>query len=65
MKQEAVSAGFYTSPFTQQKYPRLQILTIEELLDGTEVKMPTQRGTFREAPRANDDAPDQLPLMPE
>jgi DNA modification methylase len=35
MKDEAVKAGFYTSP-TGAKFPRLQILTIEGLLDKTE-----------------------------
>lgn len=52
MKTEAVSAGFYTSPGWGQDYPRIQILTIEELLHGVEVKMPPQHGTFREARRA-------------
>ncbi len=51
MKTEAVSAGFYTSPGWGQDYPRIQILTIEELLHGTEVKMPPQHGTFKEAQR--------------
>lgn len=53
MRQEAVSAGYYTSPDWGRDYPRLQILTIEELLRGAgEVKMPSQQGTFREAKRA-------------
>lgn len=53
MRQEAVSAGYYTSPDWGRDYPRLQILTIEELLRGAgEVKMPPQQGTFREAKRA-------------
>lgn len=51
MNKEAVSAGFYTSPLWQKKYPRLQILTIEQLLAGEEVKMPPEHGTFKEAKR--------------
>ena len=36
MKDEAVKAGFYTpEQFPGDKYPRIQILTIEELLNGT------------------------------
>jgi site-specific DNA-methyltransferase (adenine-specific) len=52
MKTEAVSAGFYHSPGWGQDYSRIQILTIEELLHGTEVKMPPQYETFKEAQRA-------------
>lgn len=51
MRTEAVSAGFYHSPGWGQDYPRLQILTIEELLHGAEIKMPPQYGTFKEAQR--------------
>ncbi len=51
MSKEAVSAGFYTSPLWQKKYPRLQILTIEQLLAGEEVKMPPAYGTFKQAER--------------
>jgi site-specific DNA-methyltransferase (adenine-specific) len=46
MNTEAVSAGFYYSPGWNQQYPRIQILTIEELLHNVEVKMPPQFGTF-------------------
>jgi site-specific DNA-methyltransferase (adenine-specific) len=49
MKTEAVSAGFYHSPGWNKDYPHIQILTIEELLHGAEVKMPPQFGTFKQA----------------
>lgn len=62
MKQEAVTSGFYRSEHWQRDYPRIQILTIEELLAGAEIKMPTERGTFKEAPRAQD-KPDQPTLL--
>lgn len=51
MVTEAVSAGFYHSPGWNKNYPRIQILTIEQLLHGAEVQMPTQFGTFKQAQR--------------
>src|SRR5258707_2707482 len=48
---EAVSAGFYHSPGWNKDYPRIQILTIDELLHNAEVKMPPQFGTFKQAQR--------------
>jgi site-specific DNA-methyltransferase (adenine-specific) len=51
MKIEAASAGFYHSPGWGKDYPRIQILTIEELLHHAEVKMPPQYGTFKTAQR--------------
>jgi site-specific DNA-methyltransferase (adenine-specific) len=49
MEKEAVTAGFYDSPGWGQKYPRLQILTIEQLLHGAQVQMPPAHGTFKQA----------------
>lgn len=51
MKKEAVSAGFYTSPINGQKYPRLQILCIEDLFKGEKVKMPPTASTSKKAER--------------
>ncbi len=48
---EAASSGFYHSHGWNKDYPRIQILTIEELLKGAEVKMPPQFGTFKQAQR--------------
>jgi site-specific DNA-methyltransferase (adenine-specific) len=59
MRAEASSAGVYSSPGWGQDYPRIQILTIEELLAGAQVKMPPAYGTFKQAQaarRAGDDA---------
>jgi SAM-dependent methyltransferase len=36
MKTEATKEGFYTSPATGAKFPKIQILTIERLLEGHE-----------------------------
>ena len=49
---EAAKAGFYTSPGWQQDYPHIQLVTIQELLDGATVKMPPSSITFKAAPKA-------------
>ena len=54
MRQEALSAGIYTPEhFPGQQHPRVQILTIDELLDGAGVAYPHggAPATFRQAPR--------------
>jgi site-specific DNA-methyltransferase (adenine-specific) len=58
MVTEAVSAGFYQSDFTLggatkvQRFPRIQILTIEELLAGKHLQYPRHKvATFKQAPR--------------
>ena len=54
MTKEAVSAGFYKSQGWNQTYPKIQILTIEELLNGTELKMPPTGMTFKQAQRVKE-----------
>ena len=54
MQQEAFGAGYYESELWG-RFPRIQILTIEDLLDGATVEMPMQHGTFRQAPRAREE----------
>ena len=53
MEKEAVSAGFYESEHINKQYPRIQILTIEGLLAGTQVQYPHlgSNGTFKQAER--------------
>lgn len=51
MKTEAATAGFYRSEGWNKDYPALQIVTIEELLSGAEVKMPPSAITFKQAER--------------
>ena len=54
MKTEAVSAGFYDSPWGGS-YPRLQIITVAQLLAGEGIKYPHVEGmdaTFKRAPKA-------------
>jgi len=53
MRQEAASAGFYTSPWG--KHPRVQLLTVAELLGGKTIDYPRTAGinqTFKQAPKA-------------
>lgn len=51
MKREATTASFYQSPGWGRNYPKIQILTIAELLRGTEIQMPPAHGTFKQAQR--------------
>jgi site-specific DNA-methyltransferase (adenine-specific) len=50
---EAASAGFYRTAWSGQEYPRIQILTIEEVLNGTQVKMPSEADLFKRAQRVH------------
>jgi site-specific DNA-methyltransferase (adenine-specific) len=49
MLAEAAGAGFYHSPGWNRTYPRLQVLTIADLFNGQEVKMPMTATTFKQA----------------
>jgi site-specific DNA-methyltransferase (adenine-specific) len=51
MTKEAASSGFYASPMWNQDYPKIQIWTIEDLLNGAPIKMPPDSGTFKQAPK--------------
>jgi DNA modification methylase len=52
MKVEAVSAGFYESEYFKDRHPRVQILTIAELLAGKQLLYPRHRiETFKQAER--------------
>lgn len=53
MRTEAAGAGFYASPGWGQRYPRLQIITVSELLEGARIQYPPRTNiTFEKAPRA-------------
>jgi site-specific DNA-methyltransferase (adenine-specific) len=68
MQREAAEAGFYTSPGTSgsagHKYPRIQLLTIRDLIEGKKnVERPLTRDTtFRKAPRSRPETPTNLTL---
>jgi DNA modification methylase len=67
MKTEAASAGFYKTPYGN--HPRLQILTIKELIEGEKVDYPPQYAredrTFKKAPKAKGKNAAQLSLVAE
>jgi site-specific DNA-methyltransferase (adenine-specific) len=53
MLKEAAEAGFYKPPGLEDRYPPIQILTIEELLAGKRVDYPRLlEVTFKKAPKA-------------
>ena len=58
MQTEALAAGFYETE-AWGRFPRLQVLTIEDLLAGATLEMPREHGTFRRAPRAERPQADQ------
>jgi SAM-dependent methyltransferase len=62
MRVEAASAGFYDSPGFKKKYPRLQIFTIEELLEGKKIEYPQTNVTFKKAPKAKAAKSEQMYL---
>lgn len=62
MRSEAAGAGFYKPRGWSKRYPRIQILAIEELLAGKRVQYPSKRDedvTFKKAPRAKRRKPPQ------
>ena len=54
MESEAASAGFYEHKTNKQKFPRLQLRTVRELMDGKGIERPTTvaatNETFKKAP---------------
>jgi len=64
MLKEAAEAGLYQVPGLRDKYPRLQILSIAELLDGKRVEYPrfAADATFKRAPKSKKAAEEQIPL---
>lgn len=65
MMKEAAEAGFYKSPAYEKPYPRLQVLTIEDLLKGTTIQYPRLLdATFKQAPRARGEAEESQDDLP-
>jgi DNA modification methylase len=60
---EAVSAGHYESPMWQKKYPRLQILTVADILNGKRVEMPSPQSAFARAEREPGEIGQQSSLL--
>jgi hypothetical protein len=66
MRAEAAQAGFYHSDTWNRDYPKVQILTIAELLDGKQIDMPPIQQvnqTFRRAKREKGKNAEQLGLL--
>ncbi len=64
MREDAASTGFYVSPWG--KHPRIQLLTVEELLSGKGIDYPRPTGanvTLRAAPRIVRHPAEPLPLF--
>lgn len=56
MQTEAVTAGFYESQMWNRKYPKIQLITVAELLAGKQIDMPPVKpvgATFKKAPKAS------------
>ncbi len=64
MKRDAASVGFYQAPFGK-KYPRLQILTIAELLEGKTIAFPHENVTFKKANPHRPIKESQISLAPD
>ncbi|MGI8516735.1 MAG: DNA methyltransferase, partial [Acidimicrobiia bacterium] len=62
MYDTATKDGFYTWPGTGQQFPRIQILTVEDMLRGMIASLPPIHGTYAEAPRAIKGQGEQLEL---
>lgn len=53
MQSTAAKAGFYTWPINFEKFQRIQIISVEEILAGSKPHLPPLHGsTFAQAPRA-------------
>lgn len=66
MSTEAASSGFFKSEVWAKEYPRLQILTVEELLSGKEVQYPPSQqvnATFKKAPKVETESGEQTGLQ--
>ena len=54
MREEAAEAGFYQHPLSKKMFPRLQLVTVKDLLEGKKLQLPESRVdvTFKKAPRS-------------
>ena len=66
MEAEAASAGFYTHKMNGQQYPRLQLRTVKELMEGKGIERPSNVAavdeTFKKAPKAKGKGHEQTGL---
>lgn len=63
MIKEAAEAGFYKSPHVEGKFPRIQILTIAQLLMGQQIAYPRLLDvTYKKAPKSRGKAAETIAL---
>jgi hypothetical protein len=65
MRKEAAEAAFFqTKSLANTKHPRLQLLTIQDLLAGKKIDMPAAQDlrSFKQAPKAKPKRPKDLHL---
>ncbi len=62
MTTEAISKGFYRSPTWNKDFPKIQILTIDELLSGTQPNVPHPMPAHKQAEKAETDRQKELDL---
>ena len=67
MQAEAAGAGFYEHKVNKQKYPRIQLRTIRELMDGKNIERPSNIAalveTFKKAPESKKKDAEQKELI--
>ena len=63
MKESAAKAGFYESGLWNKKFPRIQILTIDDVLSGAKPEIPWGESPFA-APPTEKEAAEQKTLLP-
>jgi len=56
MLTEAAASGFYENEFWKRKFPRLQIITVLDILNGKRPEMPWGASPFAKAPREKEKA---------
>jgi site-specific DNA-methyltransferase (adenine-specific) len=65
MRRELAEAGFYDSPGWKTRHPRVQLLTVEQLLRSERIDMPPigqVSMTFKKAAKVKGEGAEQLPL---
>ena len=67
MREWAANTGSYVSAFNGQKFPRIQLRTIEQLMAGVAIERPSGNvavdETFKKAPKAKSRKDDQIGLL--
>jgi len=64
MLKEATEAGFWKPAGLADRYARIQILSIQELLEGKTIDYPrySRDASYKKAPKARKAAEEQIPL---